>query len=124
MTVWGAWQVLSCRVDVQAQLLHQIPLFMVQNKSLGMEAVCKFLSPFVNYSILKTQFSDSSSSLFARNLMSSIMSVCCSYPHEAMPILALLIQSLKYVPRRTLEVSWQEEDNFQYCLENVLDYNI
>lgn len=124
MTVWGVWQVLSCRVDVQAQLLHQIPLFMVQNKSLGMEAVCKFLSPFVNYSILKTQFSDSSSLLFARSLMSSIMSVCCSYPHEAMPILALLIRSLKYVPRMTLEVSWQEEDNFPYCLEHVLDYNI
>ncbi|KAE8651262.1 protein RST1 isoform X2 [Cucumis sativus] len=124
----GSWQfgsaethpfvkVLSCRVDVQAQLLHQIPLFMVQNKSLGMEAVCKFLSPFVNYSILKTQFSDSSSSLFARNLMSSIMSVCCSYPHEAMPILALLIQSLKYVPRRTLEDFW----NFIHLVESLVD---
>ncbi|KAL0554842.1 hypothetical protein IC582_008770 [Cucumis melo] len=124
----GSWQfgsaeahpfvkVLSCRVDVQAQLLHQIPLFMVQNKSLGMEAVCKFLSPFVNYSILKTQFSDSSSLLFARSLMSSIMSVCCSYPHEAMPILALLIRSLKYVPRMTLEDFW----NFIHLVESLVD---
>lgn len=124
VTMWGVWQVLSCRVDVQAQLLHQIPLFMVENKSLGMEAVCEFLSPFVNYSILRTQISDSSSSLFARNLMSSIMAVCCLFPHDAMPIFALLIRSLKYVPHKTLEVSWHEADNFQYWLEYVLDYYI
>ncbi|XP_038904942.1 protein RST1 isoform X2 [Benincasa hispida] len=82
-----------------------------------MEAVCKFLSPFVNYSILRTQFSDSSSSLFARNLMSSIMSVCCSYPHEAMPVLALLIRSLEYVPHKTLEDFW----NFIHLVESLVD---
>ncbi|XP_022989080.1 protein RST1 isoform X1 [Cucurbita maxima] len=124
----GSWQfgsaethpfvkVLSCRVDVQAQLLHQILLFMVQNKSLGMEAVCEFLSPFVKHSILRTQLSDSSSSLFMRNLMSSIMSVCCSLPQEALPIFDLLIQSLKYVPRKTLEDFW----NFIHLVESLVD---
>jgi hypothetical protein len=94
-----------CRSEVQSELMQQVLLFMAQNKQLGMVEVCEFLRPFLNYSILRIPFSDSSSSLFARHLISSMASLCCLFPDEAMQVLELLMECIKYLARRNLEVS-------------------
>jgi hypothetical protein len=94
-----------CRSEVQSELMQQVLLFMSQNKRLGMVEVCEFLRPFLNYSIMRIPFSDLSSSLFVRHLISSMASLCCLFPHEAMPVLELLMECIKYLARRNLEVS-------------------
>jgi len=81
-----------CRSEVQSELMQQVLLFMSQNKRLGMVEVCEFLRPFLNYSIMRIPFSDLSSSLFVRHLISSMASLCCLFPHEAMPVLELLME--------------------------------
>lgn len=85
--------------------MQQVLLFTAQNKRLGVKEVCDFLRPFLNFSILRIPFSDSSSSLFARHLISSMASLCCSFPLEAMPILKLLMECAKYLPGGSSEVS-------------------
>lgn len=96
---------LLCQPEVQSELVQQVLLFMAQNKRLGMVKLCEFLRPFLNYSILRIPFSDSSSSLFARHLVSSMASLSCSFPLEAIPILKLLMECTKYLPRKNSEVS-------------------
>ncbi|KAG6720020.1 hypothetical protein I3842_03G037400 [Carya illinoinensis] len=90
---------------------------MAQNKRLGMVEVCEFLRPFLNYSILRIPFSDSSSSLFARHLVSSIASLSCSFPLEAMPILKLLMECTKYLPQKNSEGC----RNYMYFVECMVD---
>ncbi|KAG7985679.1 hypothetical protein I3843_03G038900 [Carya illinoinensis] len=110
-------KVLSCRPEVQSELVKQVLLFMAQNKRLGMVEVCEFLRPFLNYSILRIPFSDSSSSLFARHLVSSIASLSCSFPLEAMPILKLLMECTKYLPQKNSEGC----RNYTYFVECMVD---
>ncbi|KAG2714612.1 hypothetical protein I3760_03G035700 [Carya illinoinensis] len=90
---------------------------MAQNKRLGMVEVCEFLRPFLNYSILRIPFLDSSSSLFARHLVSSIASLSCSFPLEAMPILKLLMECTKYLPQKNSEGC----RNYMYFVECMVD---
>ncbi|KAK4603584.1 hypothetical protein RGQ29_012198 [Quercus rubra] len=124
----GAWRfssaethpfvkVLSCRPEVQTELVLQVLLFMAQNKQLGMVAVCEFLRPFLNYFILRIPVSDSSSSLFARHIISSMASLCCSYPLEAMPVFKLLMECIKFLPCKNSE----DFRNFMYFVECVVD---
>ncbi|KAL9292968.1 Protein RST1 [Arabidopsis thaliana] len=94
----------SSRVETQTELLHQVSLFVMHNRRLGMVGVCEFLEPFLNFTILRIPLSDSSSSLFARELISSMASLCCSSRHEALPIFRLLMRCLKYIPGNNLEV--------------------
>lgn len=101
---FNGFQVLSCRPDVEAELVQQVLLFLAQNKQLGMVEVCEFLRPFLNYSILRIPFSDKSS-MFARRLISSMASLCCSIPLDAMPVLKLLTECLQYIPHKSSEVS-------------------
>ncbi|KAF7819538.1 protein RST1 isoform X1 [Senna tora] len=96
-------KVLSCRSEVQAELLHQVLLFMLQNKRMGMMNVCEFLRPLLNFSILKLLVSESSSSSFTLQLVSSMASFCCSFPSESMPVFRLLMGCLKYLPLKTSE---------------------
>ncbi|KAK7266047.1 hypothetical protein RIF29_18686 [Crotalaria pallida] len=96
-------KVLSCRLEVQPELLQQVLLFMLQNRQLGMVEVCEFLRPLLNYSIIKLLFSESSSSSFTTQLVSSMASFCCSFPSESMPVFKLLIGCLKYLPPTTFE---------------------
>ncbi|XP_021298973.1 protein RST1 isoform X2 [Herrania umbratica] len=110
-------KILSSRREVEAELVNQVLLFMAKNKGLGMVEVCEFLRPFLNFSILRIPFSDSSSILFVRRLISSMTSLCCSFPNEAIPIFSLLITCLKYFPRKSLE----ETRNFGYVAECVID---
>lgn len=84
--------------------MQQVLLFMAHNKQLGMAEVCEFIRPFLNYSILRVPFSDTSS-LFARHLISSMASVCCSIPLEAMPVLKMLTDCLPFVPHKNSQVS-------------------
>ncbi|KAL5058440.1 hypothetical protein RYX36_030044, partial [Vicia faba] len=94
---------LSCRVEVQSELLQQVLLFMLQNKHLGMVQVCEFLKPLLDFSIIKLLGSESPSSSFGLQLVSSMASFCCSCPSESMPVLMLLTECLKYLPHETSE---------------------
>ncbi|KAL5061993.1 hypothetical protein RYX36_023730, partial [Vicia faba] len=71
---------LSCRVEVQSELLQQVLLFMLQNKHLGMVQVCEFLKPLLDFSIIRLLGSESPSSSFGLQLVSSMASFCCSCP--------------------------------------------
>lgn len=77
---------------------------MLQNKRLGMVHVCEFLKPLLNFSIIRLLASESSSSSFGLQLVSSLASFCCSFPNESMPVFKLLMGCLKYLPRETSEV--------------------
>ncbi|XVF14059.1 hypothetical protein REPUB_Repub09cG0024100 [Reevesia pubescens] len=110
-------KILSSRRDVELELVNQILLFMAKNKGLGMVEVCEFLRPFLNFSILRIPFSDSSLFSFVRQLISSMASFCCSIPNEAIPIFRLLINCLKYFPLKSLE----DTRNFSYVAECVVD---
>ncbi|KAI5341216.1 hypothetical protein L3X38_020490 [Prunus dulcis] len=109
-------KVLSCRPDAESELVQQVLLFMAHNKQLGMVEVCEFLRSFLNYSILRVPFSDTSS-LFARHLISSMASLCCSIPLEAMPVLKMLTDCLPFVPHKNS----QDFRNFIYFAECMVD---
>lgn len=99
-----AGQVLSCRVEVQTELVQQVLIFIMQSKNSGMVEVCDFLLPFLNYSIVRMPSSVSVSS-FIRSLVSSLAGLCCSIPLEAIPVIKLLIGRLKFFPCDNAEVS-------------------
>ncbi|KAL5152789.1 Protein RST1 [Glycine soja] len=97
-------RVLLCRQEVQSELLHQVLLFMLQNKDVGMVRVCEFLRPLLNVSIIRLSVSESSlSSSFAMQLVSSMAAFCCSFPHETVPVFKLLIECLKFLPHESSE---------------------
>lgn len=98
-------QILSSRTEVQSELVQQVLLFFGQNRRSGMVEICEFLRPFLNFWILRVPFSNSSSSLFARQLISSMASFCCSFPDEAIPVLKLLIGCLKHASHKNSDVS-------------------
>ncbi|XP_010936627.1 protein RST1 isoform X1 [Elaeis guineensis] len=105
-------KVLSCQVEIQAELIQQVMLFIAQNKSVGIEAISKFLRPFLAYSVLRKQ-----SSSFVRDLISSIASLSCSFLSEAACIMKLLTGCLKYFP-------CSNEGDFKYliaCAEYLVD---
>ncbi|KAL5864319.1 hypothetical protein ACOSQ3_001833 [Xanthoceras sorbifolium] len=110
-------KILSSRAEVHAELVQQILQFMVRNKQLGMVEVCEFLRPFFNFSIIRIPFSDALSSLFVRQLVSSVASLCCSFPDDAVPVFMLLIGCLKYFPQKNLD----EHKNFNYFVECTVD---
>ncbi|KAA8530205.1 hypothetical protein F0562_004914 [Nyssa sinensis] len=109
-------KILSCRTDVQSELVQQVLLFMVHNKRLGMVEACGFLRPFLNFSILRIPFSALSSS-FARNLISAIASLCCSFPVEAIPVIKLLMGCFKYFPCKNAE----DFRSISYFVEYMVD---
>nr|XP_011468296.1 PREDICTED: protein RST1 isoform X3 [Fragaria vesca subsp. vesca] len=109
-------KVLSCRSDVEDELVQQVLLFTAQNRQLGMVEVCKFLRPFLNYTVLRIPFTENSS-MFARRLVSSMASLCCSIPVDAMPVLRLLTECLQYVPHKSSE----DFRNFTYLAECMVD---
>ncbi|KAI3970453.1 hypothetical protein MKX01_024100 [Papaver californicum] len=99
-------KVVCCGIEVENELVQQVLLFIVTNKNLvGFGKVCEFLKPFLNFVILRIPFSSSGSDLasFAKHLISSIASLCCSFLSEAMPIIKLLMECLKYFPRRNTQ---------------------
>ncbi|KAK4417800.1 protein RST1 [Sesamum alatum] len=109
-------KILSCGSEVQGELVRQVIIFMTKCKHLGMEAVCDFLGPFLNYSIIKVPTS-SPGSAFVRNLMSTMAAFCCSFPLEAVPIIRLLTGRLKYFPSNNAE----EVTNVSYIFECLVD---
>ncbi|OVA20781.1 protein of unknown function DUF3730 [Macleaya cordata] len=109
-------RVLSCRVEVHSELVQQVLLFIVRNKAIGFVEVCEFLRPFLNFSILRIPFSDSSSS-FARHMISSIASLCCSFPTESLPVIKLLVGCLKYFPCKNA----QDFKDILFVAEHLVD---
>ncbi|GAV70241.1 DUF3730 domain-containing protein [Cephalotus follicularis] len=109
--------ILSSRSEAHSELVQQVLLFMAQSRCLGMGKVCEFLRPFINFSILRIPFSDYSSSLFVRQLLSSMASLSCSYPENALPILKLIMGCLDYFPRKNLD----ELRNLNYVVECMVD---
>ncbi|CAN1347184.1 Protein RST1 [Linum perenne] len=96
-------KILLCRSEVQPELVLQVLMFMANDRGLGMIDACEFLRPLLNFSVLSLPFSDSLSSLFARRLISSMASFCCSFPDDGIPILRLLVGGLKFLPRETAD---------------------
>ncbi|CAN0875161.1 Protein RST1 [Linum grandiflorum] len=94
-------KMLLCRSEVQSELVQQVLMFMAKDRGLGMVDACEFLRPLLNFSVLSLPFSDSLSSLFARRLISSMASFCCSFPDDGIPILRLLVGGLKFLQRET-----------------------
>lgn len=84
--------------------MKEVAVFIMKCKHIGMEAVCEFLNPFFNYSVMGVPVS-SSCSRYLRNLVSTMMAFCCSSPEEAIPIIKLLTGHLKYIPCKNAEVS-------------------
>ncbi|XP_011098433.1 protein RST1 [Sesamum indicum] len=109
-------KILSCGIEVQGELVKQVIIFMTKCKHLGMEAVCDFLGPFLNYCIVKVPTS-SSSFAFVRNLMSTMAAFCCSFPLEAVPIIKLFTRRFKYFPSNNAE----EVTNVSYIFECLVD---
>ncbi|KAM1491327.1 hypothetical protein PS1_023795 [Malus domestica] len=109
-------KILSCRSDAEPELVQQVLLFMAKNKQLGMVGICDFLRPFLNYSILRIPFSETSA-LFARHLISSMASLCCSIPLDTLPVLKMLTDCLVYVPLSNSE----DFRNFIYFAECMVD---
>ncbi|XP_010248610.1 PREDICTED: protein RST1 [Nelumbo nucifera] len=123
-------KVLSCRTEVHTELVQQVLLFIVQNKRLGVAEVCKFLGPFLNFSVLRIPFSDSSS-LFTRQLILSVASLSCSFPSEAVPVVKLLTGCLKFFPRNNAEdlktilyVAKYLVDSFTVVLIQLVEINL
>ncbi|GMH24228.1 hypothetical protein Nepgr_026071 [Nepenthes gracilis] len=96
-------KVLSCGLKVHNVLVQQVLYFVLQCRQYGMAKVCEFLRPVLNFSILRLPFSDSSSFSFARLVILSLASLCCSLPAEAVPIFDLLIGCLRYYQCCTAE---------------------
>ncbi|CAN1775358.1 Protein RST1 [Linum perenne] len=110
-------KILLCRSEVQPELVQQVLMFMAKDRGLGMVDACEFLRPLLNFSVLSLPFSDSLSSLFARRLISSMASFCCSFPDDGIPILRLLVGGLKFLPRETAD----ELRNSYYFIECTAD---
>lgn len=84
-------QVLSCREEVEAELVQQVLLFIDYNRTVGMESVMRFLRPFFMFAVIHKP-------AFARHLISSVASLACSFPSEATSIIEVLRESLKFFP--------------------------
>lgn len=95
-------KVISCRTEGQHELVQQVILFMLENRQLGMLEVCQFLRPFLNYTIVRIPVSPYFSS-FLRNLVSSMASVCSSFPGDAIPVLKLLMGCVRFFQCRVAE---------------------
>ncbi|CAH1420627.1 unnamed protein product [Lactuca virosa] len=109
-------KIISCRIEVQSELVRQVLMFISQNRHLGMEGVCEFLKPFLNLLVIQMSSSATMSSL-ARNLLSSIASLCCSFPQDAIPVFKLLMGCCKYVQCNNTE----DVTNVSYLMEAIVD---
>ncbi|KAI3997834.1 hypothetical protein MKX01_036304 [Papaver californicum] len=106
------------RIEFKNELVRQVLLFIVTNKNLvGFGKVCEFLKPFLNFVIMRIPFSSSGLDLvsFAKHLISLIASLCCSFFSEAMPIIKLLMECLKYFPRRNTQDFKDLNNETQLC---------
>lgn len=95
---------------MQAELIQQVLLFITQNKSVGMDAISRFLRPFLAYSILRKQ-----SSSFVRDLILSIALLSCSFLSEAACIMKLLTGCLEYLPCSNEEVRISYLNSYSSC---------
>jgi len=82
---------------VQAELIQQVLLFIAHNRTVGMEAVTRFLRPFFMFTVIHKPISVTSSA-FGRDLISAVASLSCSFPTEAISIIKLLTECLKFSP--------------------------
>nr|CAD1842905.1 unnamed protein product [Ananas comosus var. bracteatus] len=89
---------LASGAAAERELVRQVLVFVVENRSAGIEEILGFLRPFVLFSVIRKPPSS-----FARDLISSMASLVCSFPAEAIPFLKLLTDSLKYFPRNSRE---------------------
>ncbi|KAF4381599.1 hypothetical protein F8388_021227 [Cannabis sativa] len=113
-------KVLSSRSEAQSELVQQVLLLLAHHKQLGMVEICDFLRPFLSYSILRIPFSDSASSMFARSLISSMVSLCCSFSLEAISVFKLLTECLQH----SLCTNSEGFRNFIYFMELLVDAHV
>lgn len=96
-------QVLSCCEAAQGELIQQVLLFIARNRALEINDVMRFLRPFIMFSVIRKP--SSFSHFFSRNLISATASLLCSLPLEAIDIMKLLVECLKYLPITNEEVA-------------------
>ncbi|GAB4846720.1 hypothetical protein Ancab_025728 [Ancistrocladus abbreviatus] len=113
-------KVLSCRIEVQNVLIEEVLLFMVQCRQYGLVKASEFLRPLLNFSILRIPFTGSSSPSFAKLLVSSLASLCCSFPSDAIPFFNLLIGCLRYYQCKTAE----DHRDFLALAELIVDAHV
>lgn len=89
-------KIVSCRMEVQSELVRQVLIFITRNRHMGMEEVCDFLKPFLNFVVIQMS-SSATMSLFARNLLSSVASLCCSFSEDSLPVFKMLMRCCKFV---------------------------
>ncbi|XP_076925841.1 protein RST1-like [Bidens hawaiensis] len=109
-------KIVSSRTEVQLELVRQVVLFIMRNRHLGMEAVCEFLRPFLNFLVVQMPSSATTAS-FARNLLSSIASLCCSFSQDAIPVFKLLMGCFKYIHCDSAE----DVVNVSYLMGTIVD---
>ncbi|CAA0828535.1 Protein RST1 [Striga hermonthica] len=109
-------KVLCYGTEIQGGLVKQVIMLIMKCKHLGMEAVCDFLGPFLNYSITKVPVA-SSSSAFVRELVSTMAAFCCSFPQEAIPIMKMLTRCLSFFPCKNAE----EVTTVSCIIESLVD---
>lgn len=94
-------KIVSCRREVESELRQQVLLVMMQYESFGMEEVCEFLRPLLNFLILGVPFLGLRGSTFERSLVLAMASLASSLTCDnAVIILKLLISCLKFYPQR------------------------
>lgn len=71
---------------------------------MGMEEVCDFLRPFLNFVVIQMS-SSVTMSLLVRNLLSSVASLCCSFPEDSLPLFKMLMRCCKFIRCNSAEVS-------------------
>ncbi|GAB2284259.1 hypothetical protein Dimus_018725 [Dionaea muscipula] len=96
-------KVLSCEVEVGNVLVQEVLMFVSHCMQYGMRKVCEFLRPLLIYSILRLPFLDVPSHSFTRCLISSLASLSCTFPSDAMPLLMLLNSCLRYCQCKSAE---------------------
>ncbi|VFQ73532.1 unnamed protein product [Cuscuta campestris] len=108
--------ILSSRKEVHPELVRQVLILLSEGKQHRMLEACQFLTPFLNFAIVRAS-SAASLAFFVRNLMSSIALLCCSLSQKAVPIIKLLIGRIKYFPCRN------EDDitDIFYLVECIVD---
>lgn len=94
---------LACRGETHGELLHQVLVFIMENKSMDMEKVLVFLKPFVTFAVLKAQGSNSLLG-FSEKLVSSLADLAFSIPFEAIPVFRFVMACMKHIPCRSSDV--------------------
>ncbi|KAL9224942.1 hypothetical protein vseg_000919 [Gypsophila vaccaria] len=91
-------KVVSCRPEVQNELLQQVLLLVVDAEKCRFSEVCNYIRPLLTFSMLRVSSSGSSLTPFLSLLIASLMSTWCSSLHNMYILFDMLIECLRCFP--------------------------